>query len=147
MGTQTWPPLRAFNASARRRQLPPSPTARQEKDLSRLTASPSTLFNQRSCDSRSTSPSSSSASRSSQMSTSEFALPVVDTLPKSTPSVKPSASPSLHTTRSSEVPEPEPDTKSLTVKGWGGLWGLGFGNGFCCICKGWALLFLLAVGF
>merc|ERR1712225_192494 len=88
--TQTWPPLRAFNASARRRQLPPSPTARQEKDLSRLTASPSTLFNQRSCDSRSTSPSSSSASRSSQMSTSEFALPVVDTLPKSTPSVKPS---------------------------------------------------------
>merc|ERR1711977_288777 len=79
--TQTWPPLRAFNASARRRQLPPSPTARQEKDLSRLTASPSTLFNQRSCDSRSTSPSSSSASRSSQMSTSEFALPVVAVFP------------------------------------------------------------------
>merc|ERR1712225_62135 len=32
--------------------------------------------------------------------------------------------------RSSEVPEPEPDTKSLTVKGWGGLWGLGFGEWF-----------------
>merc|ERR1712098_110271 len=115
MGTQTWPPLRAFNASARRRQLPPSPTARQEKDLSRLTASPSTLFNQRSCDSRSTSSSSSSASGSSQMSTSEFVLPVVDTLPKSTPSVKPSASPSLHTTRSSSMSTPRTPKQQLVA--------------------------------
>ena len=47
----------------------------------------------------------------------------------------------------SQDPEPEPDTKSLTVKGWvsRGAW-LGR-MGFCCICKGQALLFAACMVF
>merc|ERR1712000_768955 len=90
----------ACNASARRRRLLLSPSARLARASSRSTAVLCSSFSLRSSASRSTSPSSSSAS------TTASASPAVATPPKSPPSVKPSPSPSSPTTRSSSTSTP-----------------------------------------
>lgn len=76
---------------------------RPVRDLLRLTESLSTSFNQKSCDSRSTSLSWSLVSTSSPTSISVSELAVVVTHPRFTPSVRPSQSQLSHTTRSSSM--------------------------------------------